>query len=58
MKTPVLAPVVPVRLDAHGRAVAHIPGEATRATLDQGIASITSTRRGGALPGGAHVTGP
>ena len=45
-------------IDARGLAVAHIPGEATRATLDQGIASITSTRRGGALPGGAHVTGP
>jgi cytochrome c biogenesis protein CcmG, thiol:disulfide interchange protein DsbE len=45
-------------IDARGRAVAHIPGEATRATLERGIASITSARRGGALPGGAHVKGP
>ena len=45
-------------IDARGRAVAHIPGEATHATLSQGIASITSAKTGGALPGGAHVTGP
>jgi len=41
-----------------GRATAHIPGEATRTALDQGIASITSQQRGGTLPGGAHVKGP
>ena len=45
-------------IDARGRAVAHIPGEATRATLDQGIASISSPGKGGTLPGGAHVKGP
>jgi len=45
-------------IDARGHAITHIPGEATRATLDQGIASITSAQKGGALPGGAHVTGP
>ena len=45
-------------IDARGRATAHIPGEATRTTLDQGIASITSQQRGGTLPGGAHVKGP
>jgi cytochrome c biogenesis protein CcmG, thiol:disulfide interchange protein DsbE len=45
-------------IDARGRAVAHIPGEATRTTLAQGIASIRSPRRGGTLPGGAHVKGP
>jgi len=45
-------------IDARGRATTHIPGEATRATLDQGIASTTSAQKGGALPGGAHVTGP
>lgn len=44
-------------IDTRGRIVAHIPGEVTAATLNQGIAAITSTRKGGTLPGGAHVTG-
>lgn len=44
-------------IDARGRIVAHIPGEATRATFAQGVAAITSSRRGGALRGGAHVKG-
>ncbi len=44
--------------DLTGDARDYIPGEATRATLDQGIASTTSAQKGGALPGGAHVTGP
>lgn len=44
-------------IDPHGRIVAHIPGEVTEATLNQGIAAITSTARGGALPGGAHING-
>jgi len=45
-------------IDGRGRVVAHIPGEVTRSTLDQGIAAITSAHKGGTLPGGAHVKGP
>lgn len=44
-------------IDGRGRIVVHIPGEATRATLDQGIAAIMSGQKGGTLPGGAHVEG-
>jgi len=45
-------------IDSRGRIVVHIPGEATRSTLDEGIATITSGREGGTLPGGAHVERP
>ena len=45
-------------IDGRGRAVVHIPGEATRATLAQGIAAIIAGQKGGTLPGGAHVKGP
>ena len=45
-------------IDPRGRIVAHIPGEVTQATLNQGIAAITSARKGGTLPGGAHVQAP
>ena len=45
-------------IDSRGRIVVHIPGEATRSTIDQGIAAITAGGRGGTLPGGAHVKGP
>lgn len=43
-------------IDSRGRIVVHIPGEATRSTLDQGITAITSGQKGGTLPGGAHET--
>jgi cytochrome c biogenesis protein CcmG/thiol:disulfide interchange protein DsbE len=45
-------------IDARGRIVVHIPGEATRSTINRGVAAITSGQKGGTLPGGAHVKAP
>jgi cytochrome c biogenesis protein CcmG, thiol:disulfide interchange protein DsbE len=43
-------------VDARGRSVAHVPGAVSARTLEEGIATVTTPSRGGALRGGAHVT--
>lgn len=43
-------------IDAQGRIVAHIPGAISTQTLEEGLATISGTGRGGTIEGGAHET--